>query len=117
MHRLVVNPGTPPAWEIVLKPGFNSIGRGQENDFTISHGSVSTLHCQILVDEDSVKIEDLGSTNGTFINDQRVHEECLKPGQKIRLGEISLRLESDSATPFTARTAEAIAAVSVSGDA
>jgi hypothetical protein len=59
MHRLVVNPGTPQAWEIILKPGFNSIGRGQDNDFTISHDSVSTLHCQIIVEGEIIKIEDL----------------------------------------------------------
>jgi FHA domain len=94
MHRLVVNPGTPQAWEIILRPGFNSIGRGQENDFTISHDSVSTMHCQIVVDGDTVKIEDLGSTNGTFINDQPTREARLLPGQRIRLGEIGLRLES-----------------------
>lgn len=116
MHRLVVNPGTPQAWEIVLKPGFNSIGRGQENDFTISHDSVSTLHCQIIVDGDTVKIEDLGSTNGTFINDQPTREARLMPGQRIRLGEIGMQLESDAAAPVPAGT-EASAAVSWSRDA
>lgn len=101
MHRLVVNPGTPHAWEIILKPGFNSIGRSQENDFTISHGSVSTLHCQIIVDAGTVKIEDLGSTNGTFIDEQRTREARLTPGQKIRLGDIGMRLELDGAALST----------------
>ena len=106
MHRLVVNPGTPQAWEIVLKPGFNSIGRGEENDFRISHHSVSTLHCQIIVDGNTIRIEDLGSTNGTFINDQPTHEAQILPGHRIRLGEIRMRLESDSAAgePSKGRT-------------
>ena len=99
MHRLVVNPGTPQAWEIVLKPGFNSIGRSQENDFTISHDSVSTLHCQVFVEGDTVTIEDLGSTNGTFVNDQPTREAQLFPGQRIRLGVIGMQLESDVAAP------------------
>ena len=116
MHRLVVNPGTPQAWEIILKPGFNSIGRGQENDFTISHDSVSTLHCQIIVEDDAVKIEDLGSTNGTFINDQLTREARLLPGQRIRLGEIGMRLESDLSSAMTAATKEQAQAVSLSRD-
>jgi hypothetical protein len=113
MHRLVVNPGTPQAWEIILKPGFNSIGRGPENDFTISHDSVSTLHCQILVEGDAIKIEDLGSTNGTFVNDQAIREKPIRPGERIRLGEISLRLESDSAMPMSAEVTHETAAISV----
>jgi pSer/pThr/pTyr-binding forkhead associated (FHA) protein len=117
MHRLVVNPGTPQAWEIILKPGFNSIGRGQENDFTISHDSVSTLHCQIIVDGDTIKIEDLGSTNGTFINDQPTREARLLPGQRIRLGEIGLLLESEGAALEPARLEQQAAPVSLSGRA
>jgi hypothetical protein len=102
MHRLVVNPGTQQAWEIILKPGFNSIGRGQENDFTICHDSISTLHCQIVVDGDTVKIEDLGSTNGTFINDSPTREAQILHGQRIRLGEIAMQLESDAGMPVPA---------------
>jgi hypothetical protein len=116
MHRLVVNPGTPQAWEIILRPGFNSIGRGQENDFTISHDSISTLHCQVIVDGDSVKIEDLGSTNGTFINDQPTREARLLPGQRIRVGEIGMQLESDVPAPDAAGIQESTA-VSLSGAA
>jgi len=114
MHRLVVNPGTPQAWEIILKPGFNSSGRGQENDFTISHESVSNLHCQVIVDGDTVKIEDLGSMNGTFINDQPTREARLLPGQRIRLGEIGMQLESDAAAPAPAGIEQQTAAVSFS---
>ena len=117
MHRLVVNPGTPQAWEIILKPGFNSIGRGQENDFTISHDSVSTAHCQVTVDGDMIKIEDLGSTNGTFINDTPTREARLLPGQRIRLGEIGMQLESDAAIPVSTRIEQETAAVSLSGHA
>lgn len=117
MHRLLVNPGTPQAWEIILKPGSNSIGRGQENDFTISHDSVSTTHCQIVVDGDGVRIVDLGSTNGTFINDQPTKEGCLLPGQRIRLGEIGMRLESDSADLEPGIAKEGTAPVSLTRNA
>ena len=41
MNRLLVNAGTPQAWEIQLKPGVNRIGRGEDNDFVINHQSVA----------------------------------------------------------------------------
>ena len=78
MARLVVNPGSPTAWEIELKAGANTIGRGFANDFKISDPSVSGSHCRIIIDSGNVIIKDLGSTNGTFIN--RGHR--LPPGSR-----------------------------------
>jgi hypothetical protein len=49
MARIVVNPDSPSAWEIQLKPGANSLGRGSGNDITIAHGTVSSNHCHIVV--------------------------------------------------------------------
>ena len=78
MARLVINPGSPAAWEIQLKPGANFIGRGFANDFKIPDGSVSGSHCQIMVSDSSVAIKDLGSTNGTFVNRRPVKEATKK---------------------------------------
>src|SRR6185369_10979183 len=75
------------------------------------------LHCQIIVDGDIIKIEDLGSTNGTFINDQPTREARVLPGQRIRLGEIGMRLESESSAREPARLEQQAAAVSLSGGA
>ena len=103
MHRLVVNPGKPEAWEIQLKPGANYLGRGDASDFQIPDASVSTRHCQIIVSGTSVSIQDLGSTNGTFINGQQLTGEAiLKSGQIIRLGQVEMRLED--AEPGSVRT-------------
>jgi hypothetical protein len=44
MNRLIVNPGTPQAWEIQLKPGTNALGRSDANDFKINDASVSGSH-------------------------------------------------------------------------
>ena len=86
MARLVVNPGSPVAWEIQLKPGTNLIGRGFANDFKIADPSVSSSHCQIVVTDQGATIKDLGSTNGTFINRAPVIEAALKSGQTLHLG-------------------------------
>jgi hypothetical protein len=90
MNRLVVNPGTPQAWEIQLKTGPNSLGRSDANDFTINDPSVSGSHCQIVVEDNSVVLSDSGSTNGTFVGGARIREQNLEHGKDIRLGNVAM---------------------------
>jgi len=118
MARLVVNPGSPTAWEIELKAGANTIGRGFANDFKISDPSVSGSHCRIIIDSGNVIIKDLGSTNGTFINRAPVTEATLQPGQTIHLGGVEMLFRSDAPAgapvaepPRAARLAPTIAVV------
>jgi hypothetical protein len=99
MYRLLVNPGTPQAWEIQLKPGVNRIGRNEENDFTIPHTSVSGSHCEITISEAGVLLKDLGSTNGTFVNRAPVREVWLQPGQHVQFGPVDMAFESDTMPP------------------
>jgi hypothetical protein len=101
MNRLVVNPGRPDAWEIQLNDGANRLGRGDATDFKIPDASVSSSHCQIVVSEGSVSIQDLGSTNGTFINGAPVQEDKLQNGQTIRLGGVEMMFYSDAPQPVT----------------
>ena len=54
--------------------------------------AVIVLDFLLFVEGDAVTIEDLGSTNGTFVNDQPTREAQLFPGQRIRLGEIGMQL-------------------------
>src|SRR5215472_15417801 len=102
MAKLVVNPGSPVAWEIQLKPGTNLIGRGFANDFKIADPSVSSSHCQITVDRQGIFIKDLGSTNGTFIYRAMVKESPLRSGQTVHLGGVELLFDDDMAAPLTA---------------
>jgi hypothetical protein len=90
MHRLVVNPNTPQAWEIQLRPGENFLGRGFANDFKFEDPSVSSSHCKIVVADGNVMINDLGSTNGTFVNRAQVKEAPLQNGQLVRLGSVDM---------------------------
>jgi pSer/pThr/pTyr-binding forkhead associated (FHA) protein len=93
-YRLLVNPGTPQAWEIQLQPGVNRIGRDEENDFTLNHESVSGAHCEITVNDAGVFLKDLGSTNGTFVNRTPVIKVQLKPGQEVQIGQVAMILEA-----------------------
>src|SRR5689334_973740 len=96
MPRLLINPGTPSAWEIQLRPGTNLLGRGFSADFKIEHSSVSSSHCQITVDETGKAVlQDLGSTNGTFLNGNQVLEAELRPGQTLQLGGVEVLVQAD----------------------
>src|SRR6185312_9812993 len=95
MPRLVINPGTPQAWEIQLKPGLNFLGRGPSNDFKIEDGSVSGSHCQIIVEDGATTIKDMGSTNGTYVNRAKVMESRLESGQPLRLGSVDMIFYTD----------------------
>lgn len=88
--RLVVNPGSPQQWEIPLRAGINHLGRSENNDFQVTHPSVSSSHCQITVTEKETLIRDLGSTNGTFVQGTPVIEAALENGQSVRLGDVGM---------------------------
>lgn len=83
-----------------LKAAKTTIGRVEENSFQIAEASVSSHHAEIHLRGSAVVVKDLGSTNGTFINNERVTETVLKPGQILRLGQVEIRLET-GAPPTT----------------
>ncbi len=83
-----------------LKVEKTTVGRMEDNMFAIPEGSVSGHHCEVLLRGKDVFVRDLNSTNGTFINGERVATEALlKPGQILRLGQIEMRLETGEAIP------------------
>jgi pSer/pThr/pTyr-binding forkhead associated (FHA) protein len=103
MPRLLINPGSPTAWEIQLKPGANLLGRGFANDFKIDEPSVSGSHCEIALHQGRAVIKDLGSTNGTYVNRSPVQEAALQPGQTIHLGGVEMRMPQRNPPPSPKR--------------
>src|SRR6266700_8112480 len=79
-----------------LKVDKTTIGRVEDNTFQIPEPSVSSHHCEVLLKGSDVVVHDLNSTNGTFINGEKVTESPIKPGQILRLGQIEMRLETDA---------------------
>lgn len=71
------------------------IGRREDCDLRIPLGEVSRKHCRILRDGDTLKLEDLGSSNGTFLNASRVQEALLTPGDTIQVGPVVFVLQVD----------------------
>src|SRR5262245_48768178 len=78
-----------------LKADKTTIGRVEDNVFQIAEPSVSSHHCEVELRGSDVMVKDLNSTNGTFINGEKVTESVLKPGQTLRLGQVEIRLETE----------------------
>jgi predicted component of type VI protein secretion system len=69
------------------------IGRREDCDLRIPLGEVSRKHCRVI--KDGEKLEDLGSSNGTFLNGRRVQEALLAPGDSIQVGPVVFVLQVD----------------------
>src|SRR5262245_17481029 len=92
MEKLMLTGLTHPG-TFELEPGFNTFGRNPTNDFRVHASTVSSFHCEIVLSEDSTVVRDLGSTNGTYIDGQRIEEAVLRAGQILRVGSAEFRLE------------------------
>jgi pSer/pThr/pTyr-binding forkhead associated (FHA) protein len=86
-----------------LKTEKTTVGRVEDNALHIPDGSVSSHHAEFLLRGSEVVIKDLGSTNGSFINGERITEAVLKPGQTLRLGMVEMRLESPESASAAAK--------------
>src|ERR1700690_1960798 len=74
-----------------------TIGRVDDNTLQIADPSVSSHHCEVQLHGSEILIRDLNSTNGSFINGEKITEKVLKPGQTLRLGQVELKLEVEGA--------------------
>jgi pSer/pThr/pTyr-binding forkhead associated (FHA) protein len=85
---------TPP-FTFRLTPGaVKTLGRATRADFIVEVALVSRFHCRFTVtDEGTLQVEDLESTNGTFVNDERISRLALKPGDVVRAGRVTLVVE------------------------
>src|SRR6476619_1134722 len=75
------------------------IGRREDCDLRIPLGEVSRKHCRLIRDGDTLKLEDLGSSNGTFLNGSRVQEAQLSPGDTIQVGPVVFVVQVDGEPP------------------
>ena len=87
----------------VLRHGEIILGRGTGSDLRINNITVSTRHARIYTYLTVSYIEDLDSTNGTYVNDKRIDKHVLHPGDVIRLGEYEMLLELRSAEEKSAK--------------
>jgi pSer/pThr/pTyr-binding forkhead associated (FHA) protein len=68
------------------------IGRSSELDMVLVEDMVSRKHAKITTDDKTVSIQDLGSTNGTFVNGEKIRKVELKDGDRILIGTSIVKL-------------------------
>jgi FHA domain-containing protein len=95
-----------------------TIGRAPDNGVVLRDGRASRHHARIDARRGSLVLSDLGSTNGSFVNDRRVESIALGEGDRIRVGTTTLLIEAiASGAPDAASSADAIPGGPASGGA
>jgi len=91
---------------VLLKVGGNNkafslpssvtiVGRRQDCDLCVPLMVISRRHCSFNMDEGVLSVRDLGSSNGTFVNGERVEEADLSPGDKVTIGPLNFIVQID----------------------
>jgi pSer/pThr/pTyr-binding forkhead associated (FHA) protein len=70
-----------------------TLGRAPAADFVLDVALVSRVHCRLVAGDDALAVEDLASTNGTFLNNQRIDHAKATGGDLLRIGRVELRVE------------------------
>ena len=100
-YRLIVRQGPLPGQIFELNKDEVNIGRDISNDFVINDAEVSRKHARLTMEGDQYKIEDLNSTNGTYIDGQRlIGPHMMAIGEVIMFGDnVGVIYDGEPATP------------------
>jgi pSer/pThr/pTyr-binding forkhead associated (FHA) protein len=75
----------------VMRDGMKTLGRAIRADFIVDAPLVSRLHCRFTAQPSGdLEVEDLRSTNVTFVNDKRIKRALLQAGDRVRVGRVEL---------------------------
>jgi pSer/pThr/pTyr-binding forkhead associated (FHA) protein len=73
----------------MLPSSLKTVGRAPRADFIVDAPLVSRLHCRLSMDgHDRLDVEDLGSTNGTYVNGRKVRRAPLRAGDTLKVGRV-----------------------------
>ena len=85
-YALVVERGPNRGVTYLLKEGSTTVGRHPESDIFLDDVTVSRHHCRFVIGGDTIRVEDSGSTTGTYVNEVRVDQATLRAGDEVLIG-------------------------------
>jgi pSer/pThr/pTyr-binding forkhead associated (FHA) protein len=92
--------------ELGLGEDTLTIGRLPDNVLQIDNLAVSGHHAKIYWDQDHYVVEDLGSLNGTYVNNQRIGKSALKSGDQVTIGKHIVQFKDEGQKPAAGQSAE-----------
>ena len=101
-----------------------TIGRREDCDLRIPVGDVSRKHCRLVLSADNVRLQDLGSSNGTYVNGTKVADQFLNAGDTVGVGPVHFVVQIDGvpgedqlAPPTPAAAESALGGTGLAADA
>jgi len=79
----------------ILAGSIKTIGRSTGADFIVEAPLVSRVHCRLTAGAAELEVLDLDSTNGTFVNGERVDRRTLKTGDRLGVGRVELLIQRE----------------------
>ena len=85
----ILESSEPPLVFRIPARSLKTMGRAARADFIVDAPLVSRLHCRLNLDASGhLEIEDLGSTNGTWVNGKKIKRSPLRSGDKLKVGRV-----------------------------
>lgn len=116
MHVLIVETGKHKGKRLKLPEGEIVVGRDPEAQVRIASNEVSRRHCLLIAEGERLRVRDLGSSNGTFVNGTPIQEDReLQPGDLLVVGPMGFRFPGPATGEAAAPPATAVPRKSVAG--
>lgn len=101
MAKLTMSTEGKVVKEIPIDQACLTFGRKKDNDIEIDSMSVSSHHAKLVMIDDQAFVQDLGSTNGTYVNGEKISQAAMDDGDVVTMGTYSLKYaaEAEKASP------------------
>lgn len=96
MARISISRNSEQLKVLELAAGTVTIGRSADNSLQLDDKTISKHHARIVTYFNANYVEDLSSTNGTYVNGKKIKKQILQPGDILKVGQHQLRIEEDA---------------------